>query len=111
MRTRCRLMLLTNGRIYTLDARGMIADTLVVRIDGQATWVNSAALRVACIDSAARDPDGGVIARDVRGEPTGLLVDTAQRLLHAVEPRPTDEQFDRAVRECLADCLAVGLTG
>src|SRR2546428_6469108 len=24
-------MLLTNGRIYTLDARGMIADTLVVR--------------------------------------------------------------------------------
>src|SRR5262249_34740415 len=29
----------------------------------------------------------------------------------AVEPRPTDEQFDRAVRECIADCLAAGLTG
>ena len=46
-----------------------------------------------------------------RGEATGLLIDTAQRLLQRVEPRPSDEQFDRAVRECVADCLAVGLTG
>src|SRR5205823_3296799 len=70
-----------------------------------------AALRAAGIARATRDPDGGLIVRDARGEPTGLLVDGAQRLLHAVEPRPTDEQFDRAVRECVADCLAVGLTG
>ena len=40
-----------------------------------------------------------------------MLIDTAQRLLQGVEPRPTDEQFDRAVRECVADCLAAGLTG
>ena len=83
----------------------------LVRIDGHATWANSAALRAAGIERAARDPEGGLIARDARSEPTGLLVDTAQQLLHAVVPRPTDEQFDRAVRECLADCLAVGLTG
>jgi predicted amidohydrolase YtcJ len=38
-------------------------------------------------------------------------VDTAQRLLHAVEPRHTDDQFDRAVRESVAGCLAAGLTG
>jgi predicted amidohydrolase YtcJ len=49
--------------------------------------------------------------RDERGEATGLLIDTAQRLLQRVEPRPSDEQFDRAVGECLADCLAMGLTG
>jgi predicted amidohydrolase YtcJ len=30
-------MLLTNGRIYTLDARGTIADTLVVR-DGRVAF-------------------------------------------------------------------------
>jgi predicted amidohydrolase YtcJ len=68
-----------------------------VRINGHATWMNCAALRAAGIERATRDPDGGLIARDARGEPTGLLVDTAQPLLHAVEPRPTDEQFDRAV--------------
>ena len=83
----------------------------LVRIDGHATWANSAALAAAGIDRATADPAGGILARDARGEPTGLLVDTAQRLLQRAEPRPSDAQFDRAVRECVADCLAVGLTG
>src|SRR5262245_44459646 len=95
----------------TLDRVAPDHPVALVRVDGHATWANSAALRAAAIDRATRDPDGGLIARDARGEPTGLLVDIAQWLLHAVEPRPTDEQFDRAVRECLADCLAAGLTG
>ena len=95
----------------TLDRAAPDHPVALVRIDGHATWANSAALRAAGIERATRDPEGGLIARDAAGEPTGLLVDTAQRLLHTVEPRPTDEQFDRAVRECIADCLATGLTG
>ena len=95
----------------SLDRAAPEHPVALVRIDGHATWVNSAALRAANIDRATRDPDGGLIARDERGELTGLLIDTAQRLLQGVEPRPTDEQFDRAVRECVADCLAAGLTG
>ena len=83
----------------------------LVRIDGHATWANSAALASAGIDRHTPDPSGGIIARDARGEITGLLIDTAQSLLQAVVPRPSDEQFDRAVRECIADCLATGLTG
>jgi predicted amidohydrolase YtcJ len=95
----------------SLDRAAPHHPVALVRIDGHATWANSAALRAAGIERATRDPEGGLIARDARGEPTGLLVDTAQRLLHGVEPRPSDEQFDRAVRDCLDDCLAVGLTG
>jgi predicted amidohydrolase YtcJ len=83
----------------------------LVRIDGHATWANSAALAAAGIDRVTPDPPGGVVGRDAGGEPTGLLVDTAQRLLQRVEPRPSDAQFDRAVRECIDDCLAMGLTG
>jgi len=83
----------------------------LVRIDGHATWANSAALASAGIDRHTPDPSGGIIARDARGEITGLLIDTAQSLLQAVVPRPSDEQFDRAVGECIADCLATGLTG
>src|SRR5689334_3299813 len=90
----------------TLDRVAPDHPVALVRVDGHATWANSAALRAAGIDAATRDPDGGLIGRDGRGAPTGLLVDTAQRLLHAVEPRPSDEQFDRAVRDCIADCLA-----
>jgi hypothetical protein len=83
----------------------------LVRIDGHATWANSAALRAAAIDRATPDPAGGRVVRDARGEPTGLLIDTAQRLLQRAEPPPSGERFDAAVREAIADCLAVGLTG
>ena len=83
----------------------------LIRIDGHATWANSAALAAAAIDRRTPDPPGGIIARDAHGEPTGLLIDTAQRLVQRAEPRPSDDQFDQAVRECIGDCLAAGLTG
>ena len=83
----------------------------LVRVDGHATWANSAALRAAEITRHTPDPSGGVIARDARGEPTGLLVDTAQRLVAQVQPPPDEARFDEAVREAVAQCLAAGLTG
>jgi predicted amidohydrolase YtcJ len=95
----------------SLDRAAPDHPVALVRIDGHATWANSAALAAGGIDRATRDPAGGIVARDARGEPTGLLIDTAQRLLQHVEPRPSDAQFDRAVRECIGDCLAMGLTG
>jgi predicted amidohydrolase YtcJ len=95
----------------TLDRVAPDHPVALVRIDGHATWANSAALAAGGIERATADPPGGVIARDADGTHNGLLIDTAQRLLQAVEPRPSDAQFDRAVRECIGDCLAVGLTG
>src|SRR2546425_10478468 len=53
----------------------------LTRIDGHATWANSAALAAVGIDAATVEPSGGLIMKDARGEPTGLLIDTAQRLL------------------------------
>jgi predicted amidohydrolase YtcJ len=95
----------------SLDRAAPDHPVALVRIDGHATWANSAALAAVGIDRATPDPPGGAIGRDAGGEPNGLLIDTAQRLLQAVEPRPSEAQFDRAVRECIDDCLAVGLTG
>jgi len=95
----------------SLDRAAPDHPVALVRIDGHATWANSAALAAGGIDRGTPDPPGGLITRDGQGEPTGLLIDTAQRLLQRVEPRPSDAQFDRAVRECVGDCLAVGLTG
>jgi predicted amidohydrolase YtcJ len=95
----------------TLDRAAPGHPVALVRIDGHATWASSAALAAGGIDRTTPDPPGGIVARDAHGEPTGLLIDTAQRLLQAVEPRPSEAQFDRAVRECIGDCLAVGLTG
>ena len=83
----------------------------LVRVDGHATWVNTPALRAAGIDRHTPDPPGGRLERDDQGEPTGILIDTAQELVRRVEPRPSPAQMDDAIRAAVADCLAVGLTG
>jgi len=83
----------------------------LVRVDGHATWASGAALAQAGITRATRDPEGGLVVKDERGEPTGLLVDLAQDLIRALLPPPSEERFDEAVEAVIAECLAKGLTG
>jgi len=47
---------------------------------GHAAFVNKEAMRLSGISPETPDPAGGEILRDVRGEPTGVLRETAQRL-------------------------------
>jgi predicted amidohydrolase YtcJ len=95
----------------SLDRAAPRHPVALIRIDGHATWVNSAALRIAGIDRHTADPAGGRLERDAQGEPTGVLIDAAQELVRRVEPRPSPAQLEDAVRAAIADCLAVGLTG
>jgi predicted amidohydrolase YtcJ len=95
----------------SLDRAAPHHPVALTRIDGHALWANSAALAAAGIDRTTREPDGGRILKDEGGEPTGVLVDTAQHLIQRAEPRPTAERFDQAVSEAIDECLAAGLTG
>ena len=83
----------------------------LVRVDGHATWASGAALERAGITRHSSDPAGGLIARDARGEPTGLLVDLAQDLIRGLVPPPSEARFDAAVEAVIAECLAKGLVG
>jgi predicted amidohydrolase YtcJ len=98
----------TKGSLDRAAPRHPVALT---RVDGHATWCNSAALHAAEITRDTADPVGGIVVRDARGEPTGLLIDTAQRLVQRAEPMPAADRFDEAVRAAIGQCLAVGLTG
>jgi predicted amidohydrolase YtcJ len=51
---------------------------------GHAGFANAEALRQAGIDSSTKDPPGGEILRDQRGEPTGLLNEGARGLVDRV---------------------------
>ena len=95
----------------SLDRAAPANPVALTRIDGHAIWANSAALRAAGIDRHTGDPGGGRVVKDADGEPTGLLVDSAQELVRAVIPAPSEERFERAVMEAIAECVAKGLTG
>ena len=95
----------------SLDAAAPGHPVALTRVDGHAIWASSAALRLAGVDRHTGDPAGGLVAKDPAGEPTGLLVDTAQELVRAVIPGPSPERFERAVVEAIGECVAKGLTG
>lgn len=83
----------------------------LIRVDGHATWASREALSRAGITRHSTDPPGGLIARDPKGEPTGILIDLAQDMIRSLIPAPSEERFDRAVRDTVGECLAKGLTG
>lgn len=83
------------------------------RVDGHASWANTAAMEAAGMDEIrnAADPEGGAILRDAQGEPTGIFVDTAQRFVGRVAPGITDADLDRALELALQEAAEMGLTG
>ena len=80
------------------------------RKDGHSAWVSSAALELAGIDPATDDPAGGVIDRDGRRRPTGILRETAMHAVAAILPRAADADFDAAMAKALAGLAAMGIT-
>ena len=80
------------------------------RKDGHSAWVSSAAMKQAGLDRSSDDPPGGVIDRDERGEPTGILRETAMQIVAAIVPRPTDTDLDAAMARSLAALARLGLT-
>ena len=83
----------------------------LIRVDGHATWASGEALTRAGITRHSTDPQGGLIPKDRNGEPTGILIDLAQDIIRGLIPAPSEERFDQAVRDTVAECLAKGLTG
>src|SRR5258706_1636432 len=80
-----------------LPARGWMDATTpdhpvwVDRYDGHMAVANSRALQLAGVTAATKDPPGGEIVRDAKGEPTGLLKDAAMGFVGRVVPPLTAE--------------------
>jgi predicted amidohydrolase YtcJ len=80
------------------------------RKDGHSAWASSAALGLAGIDRSTPDPPGGCIDRDEKGEPTGILRETAMQLVANLVPVAGDSELDAAMSRAVDALCALGLT-
>jgi predicted amidohydrolase YtcJ len=95
---------------YDLDRVCPDRPAILTRKDGHSLWVNSQALALAGITAATPDPDGGHIQRDDNGEPTGILLETAMRLVQSIVPPPGRAERIAALRLAISEALSYGLT-
>jgi predicted amidohydrolase YtcJ len=81
---------------------------ILERADGHAVLVNAKAMALFGITRATRAPEGGEIIHDAAGEPTGVFVDNAERL---VTPQERSEpELRRALELAMDECLQKGVT-
>lgn len=94
------------------DLDAVISDRPVwlSRVDGHAGWANSKALELAGITRDTPSPEGGEIIKDAKGEPTGILIDTAMGLLRKHIPTLSDEQLMRYQEAAFTHLLSEGIT-
>jgi predicted amidohydrolase YtcJ len=93
-----------------IDAVTPDTPVAVARLDQHMLLLNSLALRLAGIDRNTPEPPGGRIVRDARGEPTGIVVDTAKDLVSRAIPPPKGAQLEKMLRDGIAFGLRYGVT-
>jgi predicted amidohydrolase YtcJ len=83
---------------------------ILTRTCGHMCAVNGAAMRLAGVGANTEAPTGGVIDRDERGEPTGVLRETAIGLIKRVMPQPSTADYEEMIVAALGHQLSLGIT-
>lgn len=84
--------------------------TCLMRQDGHMVVCNSLALRLAGITAETPDPPGGVVVKDAKGEPTGVLKDGAMDLVYKVRPPRTQKEIVDGLRAAMKNAAQFGVT-
>ncbi len=95
---------------HDLDAVTPDRPVALNHTSGHCLWVNSAALRAAGVTSTTHAPVGGAIDIGGDGEPTGILRDTAARLITDAAPNPTQAERIAATEDAIAHAHSLGVT-
>ncbi len=106
-------VLWTENRFPTAEELDSISDgrpIYLTRVDGHAAWANSVAMSKAGISRETLDPPGGLIIKDRRGNPSGVLIDGAMGLVDAVIPEADDVQRVMALEKALEELRSLGIT-
>ncbi len=80
------------------------------RCDLHLAVANSPGLKLAKIGSITPDPEGGVIAKDISGRPTGVLRELAVNLIRNVLPELSRATLLENMQKAVHDIHGLGLT-
>ncbi|MBT2186804.1 amidohydrolase [Sphingobium nicotianae] len=104
--------LLAEKRVPTradLDAAAPDNPVVLTRAGGHSSVSNSAALKLAKIDTSTPDPDGGLIERGADKEPNGIIRERSDLVTHLVPP-DSKEQMRPSYIARLKWLLSLGIT-
>lgn len=82
----------------------------IQRRDGHNGVANSLALKAANITRDTPDPHHGKIEHDEKGEPNGLLRESAKDLVYHKMPPYSFEEFYKGLQIVFHECISLGLT-
>ena len=94
--------------MWLLSERVPDHPVLLLGLHGFASWSNWLAFERAGITVATPAPLGGEIRKDTRGQPSGILMNTATRLVERAVPAATAAQLDGRVVAALDALAAAG---
>jgi predicted amidohydrolase YtcJ len=77
--------------------------------DHHALWASEVALAIAGIDADREDPAGGIIRRDEAGGPTGVLHESAARLVVDRMPQADPERYASLIARLAHDLVRLGV--
>ena len=93
-----------------LDAVAPDNPVVLNDISGHSSLASSKALELAGITRATPNPEGGIIERDAKGEPTGVLRESASFMVSRLVPPATQEETVEALQWALEQMLMLGVT-
>ncbi len=95
---------------YDIDIVSPDNPVVYTEFSGHTALANSKALELAGIDRNTPDPDNGIIQRDAKGKPTGILFEMAAGNLRALVPPPTEEERRTGILNAMAELNSLGIT-
>jgi len=95
---------------YDLDEATTKHPVFLEHISGHMAVVNSYALKIAGITKDTPDPPGGIIERDTRGEPIGILKDSAMSLVTRFMPEPSIDMWMKCIEVAQYMWISKGIT-
>lgn len=99
------------GTAAMLDAAAHDNPVYLTAKSLHAGWCNTAALKLMGVDANTPDPHGGRFGRDARGNPDGILFESAMECIESFLPQPTLERTAAALENAQQALWRCGITG